>query len=155
MHASPRLLAHRGSTACPGRGLASNAVWKKIDPCIPQNVYHVARRRREEAVAVHIIATNRLNMNNITWLRSLRGTANAYPSLNHSDVLDAITEAPNPEHDIVVQSVESNIFTIEAQNQISYLRGGGTGVFDGSSAGASLFNLDGQHNKHGTKLDAN
>ena len=101
-----------------------DVVWKKIDPIIPQNVYHVSRRRREEAVAVHTIAGNRLNMNNITWLRSLRDTANAYPRVHHSCVLDAIAEAPNPEHDIMVQSVESNIFAIEAQNQFSYLRGG-------------------------------
>ena len=47
---------------------------------------------------------------------------------------------PNPEHDIVVQSVESNIFAIKAQSQIPHLREG-SGVFAGASAGTSLFNL--------------
>ena len=120
--------------------LSFDTVWRKVDPIIPQNVYHVAHRQREEAIAVHLIATNRLTMNIIPWLRSLRDTPNAYPSVFHICALDPLDAAPNPEHDIVVHTVENNIFAIEAQGDITYLRGD-TGVFAGSSVGTALFNL--------------
>ena len=62
----------------------------------PHNVYHVRQRRREGAVAVQLINALRLKQALISYLRNLRDTANAYPSILHEALADKFERTQTP-----------------------------------------------------------
>ena len=106
----------------------------------PDEMYHTRGRRREEGVAVQLIAGVWLSMNKVLHMRIFRDTANAFPSISHTAILDGIDFINEPWiHDLPCDHVQTNISTI-AKNDTDLSLRGDSGCFDGSSVGGRLFN---------------
>ena len=99
---------------CLGKNILS-IVHEEAEPDIkyntPNNVYHVKRRRREEAVAVQLINGERLTIAGVSHLRNFRDTFNAYLSVNHEAALDPLETVNDPVlHDLISNHIQNNLF---------------------------------------------
>jgi hypothetical protein len=116
------------------------AMPKKEMP-LPDFVFHVWHRRREEAIAIQLINGYRLAAAGVSYLRNYRDTCNAFLSISHECVLSPLDSIePACVHDPITDHVQQNLFRIEVGGETAYLRAD-CGVFPGSSVGNHLFGL--------------
>ena len=106
----------------------------------PDEMYHTRDRRREEGVAVQLIAGLRLSMHNVSHMRIFRDTVNAFPSISHTAILDGIDFIEEPwVHDLLCDHVQKTSSPYPKDDNDISLRGD-SGCFTGSSVGGCLFN---------------
>ena len=99
----------------------------------PHNVYHVRRRRREEAVAIQLMNSNRLTMAGVSHMRNFRDAFNAYPSILHEAALTTLDSVNNPAiHDPITDHVQQNLFSITTPEDTRFFRAD-CGVMAGST----------------------
>jgi hypothetical protein len=104
--------------------LVFTIVAKEIKIEVPDNVFHVTARRREEAILVQLCLATRLERSGVSVLMNFRDTCNAYPALSHAAALDPLQGATTTfAHDILVDHVEKNVFTVTAQDSVAFLHG--------------------------------
>ena len=107
----------------------------------PDFVYHVTGRRREEAIAVQLIGAVRVAQRGKCILRNFRDTANAYRSIDHPCVLDALEKSESEvAYGMLEDHVLRGVFTLGSADEPESYRPD-SGVLPGSSVGTALFNI--------------
>jgi hypothetical protein len=119
-------------------------VWKRgnVRPEPPNFVYHVAGKRREEAILVQEVNVQRMASRGMSTLRNFRDTANAFLSISQKTVIDSLEEAGTEPwaYNILEDHVLRNAFTIFSGTYFRTFRAK-CGVFPGSSVGNQMFGL--------------
>jgi hypothetical protein len=119
----------------------------------PHNVYHVRARRREEAVLIQLVNGIRLQRAGISYIRNVRDTYNAYPSVTHDSALTPSMASPKATYTTPLPTTYIRTFFALRQQTIQLFLGQTKGFSQGQRWAQRISIWQhGQHRPHGAAI---